>query len=270
MRHAQTFGNFVVAVAVFALVSGCARKPDRRARIVASTTLIATITEQVGGGRFAVTTIAPAGLCPGHFDIKPSDILAANQAQLLLNHGWEAWFPKLEQALVKPGPRKVTLKTQGNWMVPPVQVAATREIAALLGSVDAANARLYLERADVVVAQVESAGAVAHGLFANQSLPAVIAADKQKPFLEWLGFRVLASYGRPEEFTAQELTRLARVIVDSGVGLIVDNLQSGPDAGRSLAEAAGIKQVTLSNFPLEGSYSKTLMSNADTLAKLVR
>jgi zinc transport system substrate-binding protein len=98
----------------------------------------------------------------------------------------------------------------------------------------------------------------------------VLAADRQASFLAWLGFRVVATYGRAEDFTAQELTRLARVAQDSGVGLIVDNLQSGPDAGRPLAEALKVKQVTLTNFPLHGDYIEALLANADTLAKLLK
>ncbi len=99
-----------------AMVPGCSG-PSGRIRIVASTTLIGTIVQSIGGDRFAVTTIAPAGLCPGHFDLKPSDVAAANNARLILNHGWETWYPSLEKALLPPRPRKVTLSTKGNWMI---------------------------------------------------------------------------------------------------------------------------------------------------------
>src|SRR5512138_1275171 len=81
-----------------ALLAGCAGK-NAKPRIVASTTLITTIIHAVAGDRFAVTTIAPAGLCPGQFDLRPSDVTAANLAVLLLNHGWEAWYPKLQKSL---------------------------------------------------------------------------------------------------------------------------------------------------------------------------
>jgi zinc transport system substrate-binding protein len=250
------------------LVPGCASSSGRT-RVVASTTLISTIVQTIGGERFAVTTIAPAGLCPGHFDLKPSDVAAANNARLVLNHGWEAWYPSLEKAIVPPGPRKVTLATQGNWMIPELQKQAAVEIAALLAEIDTARADTYRLAVTRYETEVDSAAAAARALLAGKELPAVIAAEQQTPSLKWLGFRVVANYGRAEDFTAQELTRLARVASDSGVKLVVDNLQSGPDTGKPLADGLGAKHVTLTNFPLRGSYRQALLDNAAALAQAI-
>jgi zinc transport system substrate-binding protein len=225
--------------------------------------------QTIGGERFAVTTIAPAGLCPGHFDLKPSDVAAANNARLVLNHGWEAWYPSLEKAIVPPGPRKVTLATQGNWMIPELQKQAAVEIAALLAEIDTARADTYRLAVTRYETEVDSAAAAARALLAGKELPAVIAAEQQTPSLKWLGFRVVANYGRAEDFTAQELTRLARVASDSGVKLVVDNLQSGPDTGKPLADGLGAKHVTLTNFPLRGSYRQALLDNAAALAQAI-
>jgi ABC-type Zn uptake system ZnuABC Zn-binding protein ZnuA len=257
-----TLSLILLVVVVF----GCARTGGR-VHIVASTTLISTIVNAVGGEHFTVTTIAPAGLCPGQFDLKPSDVTAANNARLILNHGWEAWYPALEKAIIPPGPRKVTLATKGNWMVPAVQKQAASEIAALLEELDTARADTYKFAAERYRADVDTAAAAAQSMLAGRQLPAVIAAEQQAPSLAWFGFRVVATYGRAEDFTAQELTRLARVALDSSVGLVVDNLQSGPETGRPLAQALGVKHVTLTNFPLQGSYRQALLDNARALAQ---
>ncbi len=262
-------GRSLHCLLLAAAVLGCAPKKPGPVRIVASTTLISTIVEAIGGNRYAVTTIAPAGLCPGHFDLKPSDVTAANYAKLVLNHGWEAWFPALEKAIIPPGPRKVTLATKGNWMIPELQKQAAVEIAGLLAELDTVHADTYRLAAARYQADVDSAAAAARALVTGRELPAIIAAEQQAPFLEWLGFRVVATYGRAEDFTAQELTRLARVAQDSGVALIVDNLQSGPDTGRPLAEGLKVSHVTLSNFPLHESYRQALLDNAAALAQAI-
>ena len=251
-----------------AMVPGCSG-PSGRIRIVASTTLIGTIVQSIGGDRFAVTTIAPAGLCPGQFDLKPSDVAAANNARLILNHGWEAWYPSLEKAVIPPGPRKVTLATKGNWMIPELQKQAAVEIAALLAETDTARADTYRLAAARYQSEVDSAAAVVRAMLAGRELSPVIASDQQTPFLKWLGFPVVASYGRAEDFTAKELTRLARVASDSGVKLVVDNLQSGPDTGKPLADGLGAKHVTLTNFPLHGSYRQALLDNVAALARAI-
>jgi zinc transport system substrate-binding protein len=260
---------FVQCLLLGVVVSGCALPKSGRIPVVASTTLISTIVKAIDGDRFAVTTIAPAGLCPGHFDLKPSDVTAANYAKLILNHGWEAWYPALEKAIIPPGPRRVTLATKGNWMIPDVQKQAAAEIAALLTELDTARADSFRLAAKQYQADVDSAAAAARALLIGKTPPATIAAEQQAPFVAWLGFRVVATYGRAEDFTAQELTRLARVAQDSGVGLVVDNLQSGPDTGKPLAEGLKVKHVTLTNFPLKGSYRQALLDNAAALAQAI-
>ena len=255
----------LIGIAVF----GCAQPKQGRIPVVASTTLISTIVQAIGGDRFAVTTIAPAGLCPGQFDLKPSAVAAANSARLILNHGWEAWYPSLEKAIISPGPRRATLTTQGNWMIPDLQKQAAGEIAVLLQEIDPARADTYRLAAARYEADVDSATATARTLLTGKELPAVVAADQQAPFVASLGFRVVATFGRPEDLTAQGLTRLARVALDSNVGLVVDNLQSGPDAGKPLAEALKAKHVTLTSFPLHGSYRQALLDNVSALAQAI-
>jgi len=262
-------GKLLARLFLVGAALACAQPKARRIPIVASTTLISTIVEAVAPGRFAVTTIAPAGLCPGHFDLKPSDVTAANNARIILNHGWETWYPSLEKAIIPPGPRKMTLASKGNWMIPELQKQAAVEIAALLAELDTARADTYRLAVTRYLSEVDSVAAAAGRLLTNKELPAVIAADQQAPFLRWLGFRVVATYGRAEDFTARELTRLARVASDSGVRLVVDNLQSGPDTGKPLADGLGARHVTLTNFPLRGSYRQALLDNTAALAQAV-
>jgi zinc transport system substrate-binding protein len=252
------------------LMSGCASSRNAKPGIVTSTTLITTIVHQLAGDRFAVTTISPAGLCPGQFDLKPSDVTAANLAKLLLTHGWEAWYSKLEKGIVPPGPRKVTLATKGNWMVPDVQKQAIDEIAGLLAETDPSLAKTLQKNSELAKVRVDTAAVAARAKLAGVQLPAAIASLHQAQLLGWFGFRVVATYGRAEDFTAQEMTRLARVALDSGVGIIVDNLQSGPNAGKPLAEALKVKHVTLTNFPLQDDYAQALLANASALAEVVR
>ncbi len=254
---------------VLLLAVGCGPRPAGRLQVVASTADISAIVRAVGGDSVFVTTVAPATLCPGHFDIPPSAVAAANNAELLLSHGWETWLPGFEQALANPRLRKVKLATAGNWMVPAVHRAAVEEIAVLLAEADTASAPRFRRAADRYRAKVDTVAGQARGRLAGRQLPRVIGAEHQAPLLRWLDFPVVATYGRPEEFTAAELTRLARLAVDSSVGLFVDNLQSGPDAGTALAEAAGARHVTLTNFPLDDDYPATLLANVAAIESAI-
>jgi zinc transport system substrate-binding protein len=247
------------------LSSSCGGKSHRGTTVVASTANVSAIVKAVGGGRIQVTTIAPAGMCPGHFDVRPSDIAAVNRAELLLNQGWEEWLPDLESAIENPRLKRVTAVTKGNWMLPTVHKQAVLEVFSLLAKLDSGWADTFRMRAESYSARVDSAWTAARSMLQDRKLPTVLTSDRQEPLLRVLGFEIAATYGRPEDFSAQELSRLAQIGVDRNVGLVVDNLQSGPDAGLELARSLGARHVNLSNFPLDDDYPQTLLDNVRSL-----
>ncbi len=254
----------------------CRPAHDDRLQVVATTANIAAIVGAVGGDRVSLRTIAPAGLCPGHFDIKPSDVAAVSRAELVIDQGWETWFPELLAAVKAPDLHHVTASTSGNWMLPDIHRRAVDELTDLLVSIDSVHADSYRIRAALYRALVDSAAGTARARVADvlrhrrkKGTVNVLAALHQAPLVGWLGCNVVGTYGRPEEFTAHELSRLARVGVDSNVVLVVDNLQSGRDAGLPLAEALGVRHVNLTNFPLDNDYPATLVGNAQAVADLL-
>jgi len=92
----------------------------------------------------------------------------------------------------------------------------------------------------------------------------------QKEPLEWMGFMVVAEYGRQEAMSTREVVRLADIGKDRGVIMVVDNIQSGPDAGKGIAETLRAPHVVLTNFPSERGYLATLQENVDALLSAVR
>jgi zinc transport system substrate-binding protein len=91
----------------------------------------------------------------------------------------------------------------------------------------------------------------------------IIASSMQKELLEWMGFRIAGEYGRPEAMSTRELVRLSKMGRDQHAIIVVDNLQSGPDAGKGIAETLGLPHVVLTNFPSEKGYLATLGENVD-------
>lgn len=255
-------------LAALLLGAACASGPGRPV-VVATTANVSAIITAVAGDRVECILLAPAGMCPGHFDIRPSHVAAAARADVIVRQGWEEWFDGLARSLPEPRARMHACSTGGNWMLPDVHRRAVGELTALLAELDTAGADTFNSRAAAYLGRVDSAARVARAPFSGRTLPRALAAEHQAPFLRWLGFRVVATYGRPEEFTASGLTRLARVGADSSVGIVVDNFQSGPDAGRSLAAALDARHANLANFPADDDYPATLLANARALAALL-
>jgi zinc transport system substrate-binding protein len=244
---------------VIGLVSGCATGETSKLKVVTSTSLIAQIVERVGGNRVEVVNIIPPAQCPGHFDVKPGDVQQLAKASLFLLHGWQG--EKFTQGLIasanNPGLAVVKLDIMGNWMVPSVQQEAVDQITAALSQVDSQNSPTYQESANAYKSKIAAKESEIKARLSKGNLSSVnvMCADQQEGFVRWAGLNVIAVFGRPETLTPQ----IVKDLVDKGkekkVALIIDNLQSGQNAGAGIAEELKCKRIILSNFP--GGFDNT-------------
>ena len=252
----------VLGLAVASLLGSCAPAGTSKLKVVTSTFLIASVVERVGGERVDVVNIIPPAQCPGHFDVKPGDIQKLAEADLFLLHGWqgEMFAQDLIASANNPDLTVVTVDIEGlgsDWMTPPGQLAATDKITDALCQVDAENCSVYRESAteykDKVVAKEAEIKAKLGQV--NPSGVNVMCAEMQAGFVDWAGFNIVATYGRPDSLTPQVVRELVDTGREENITLIIDNLQSGQDAGRGIAEELGCRRIILSNFP--GGFDNT-------------
>ena len=261
----------LVALSATALlvIAGCTAERQDRPAVVASTSMIAAIVEEIAGTSVDVTVIVPAGMCPGHFDIKPRQMEAIERADLFICHGWEPWLSKVAESTAE-GVEVVRVEIEGNWMVPDLHVEAVRWIGGLLVILDPANEDRYEERAlryENQVLRELQATCTALSRFQGSG---VICSELQADFLSWVGLDILGTYGRTEDLAPRTMEHLIEVGKRMAIRLVVDNLQSGPDIGRRIAEETGATHVVLTNFPVDGSYTKALRMNVKALEDALR
>jgi len=140
---------------------------------------------------------------------------------------------------------------QSNWMTPPVQQAAVAKITAALAQVDAKNSATYQQLAAKYKGKIAAKGTGIKTKLAKMNLSdvKVICSGMQAAFVKWAGLTVVATYGSPDSLTPQVVKELVDKGKEKKVTLIIDNMQSGKDAGAGLAEELGCKRIILSNFP---------------------
>jgi len=249
----------VLSLAASMLFSGCSTESSAKLKVVTSTSLIAQIVERVGGDKVSVVNIIPPAQCPGHFDVKPGDIQKLADAKLFIIHNWQG--EKFSDDLIASANNRslITVKVEmaGNWMTPPVQRDATDKIVAALIQVDPDNSAIYQKAATEYKAKVTAKESEVKAKLGQVNLSAVnvLCDEQQAGFVKWAGLNIVSTYGRPETFTPQ----VVKDLVDKGktgkVTLVIDNMQTGGEAGKSLAEQLGVKHIVLSNFP--GGYENT-------------
>ncbi|SHJ49504.1 metal ABC transporter substrate-binding protein [Desulfofundulus thermosubterraneus] len=253
MKRVYSRITAIILVILLLAISGCAAKESPKLKVATGTSLIADIVKNVGGDKVETVNIVPPAACPGHFDLKPGDVQKLAKARLFLRHDWQGkmFTKELIESVHNRDLQVVEVAVAGNWMAPPVQKEAVTKIAGILMEKDPSNMAYYKQNADRLVSQIESKGkeTLSRLQAAGAGGVKVLCSDMQQGFLKWAGFDVVATYGRPEELNPQKMQELINKGKQAGVKLVVDNLQSGPDAGKGIAKELGAVQVTISNFP---------------------
>ncbi len=219
--------------------------------------------------RYRVEPILPPGQCPGHYDVRLSDLERIKMAELIIYFKGMPFMARIPSEFSKT----LVIDAGGNnWMTPDYYIYGIELLSRNLSQIflkdlDHIQAKKENEvkrlREETVTLKrkIQDAG------FSGKK---IIASSMQKQPLEWMGFTVVADYGRPEAMTAKDTINLIRIGKRNKVVLVVDNLQSGPDTGRGIAESLGVPHVILTNFPSEKGYLHTLKENIEIILKALK
>lgn len=216
--------------------------------VVATTEILGDFVRKVAEDRVELIVLIPGGMCPAHYDIRPSDVAAVARAALVLHHGFEPW---MENLVTSSGSKALVVKTGDDWNVPPnaiQQVGIVRDTLEKILPKDASaiqqNALAFQRRIEELAGKL-----LARAQQLNVHEAKVISQAFQAKFVSWLGFNVVGTYPPPERVSAQLFLQLVQLGREQKVALVVDNLQSGVGLGSRLAFEIGAINVVLTNFP---------------------
>lgn len=216
--------------------------------VVATSMVLADLADKMGGEQVSITTIIPAGFCPAHYDLKPSDLLAISRAKLVLYHGIEPW---LETLLENVNPDAKVLALPGPWNTPPPMIEKAQAISAALGELLPDRAEHFASWAESFAQEIQALEEELQTRAQELSLRQVpaIVMQWQADFARWLGLNVVATYPPEERLSLKDLGQLIEEGRQAQVVLVIDNLQSGVSFGARLAHELGAMHVVLTNFP---------------------
>lgn len=264
MRKLGILISTLVLILTFSLIlGGCESAETDQLKVVTSTALIAQIVERVAGEKVDIVNIIPPAQCPGHFDVSPGDIQKLADADLFLLHGWQG--EKFSEELIASANNpeltvvqiNVKVGENTNWMAPAVQQAAVDKIVDALIQVDSENSAAYRDSADEYKGKIAAKETEIKAILADKNLSRinVLCNEQQTGFVQWMGLNIVALYGRADSLTPQVVKDLVDKGREENVVLVIDNLQSGEDAGKGIAEELGCQRLIFTNFP--GGFDNT-------------
>ena len=267
-----------LVIAVITLVCVSTGFPDNvqekkvrtiRSIVTSDTILSGMIASLLPSSRYNVKSILPPGQCPGHYDIKLSDIEKAKKADLTVSF---RGMPFMDKAGSDAGAQIFVDAGGRNWMTPVSYIYGLSLLADELCKRFPEDTDVIMSRKNGAISDVKAGANLLVEKIKRAGISGcpIITSSMQKEPLTWMGFRVVGEYGRPEAMSARELVRLTKIGKDQNIIMVADNLQSGPDTGKGIAETLGVPHVVLTNFPSEKGYLATLGENVNSVLLTVK
>ncbi|MCD6444501.1 zinc ABC transporter substrate-binding protein [Candidatus Bathyarchaeota archaeon] len=229
-----------------AYVAGFARSSiDDKPLVVCTTTVLSSVVVDLAGDSISVDVISSPAVCPAHYDVKPSDVEAFRDADLILAHGFEPWVDDLKEASGSEAP---VVRVRGDWNSPQALKEIYVKVSTALRDYLGINVSDRLNRALRSIDSLESWLKKISEENHFEGKP-VVCMLFQKGFVSSLGFNIVAVYGPPEKVSAKQYEAVIRNATEHNAVLVIDNIQSGTDLGRKIASEIGAVEVALTNFP---------------------
>lgn len=219
--------------------------------IIATSSLISAVSQEIAGNSARLTVMIPPGICPGHYEVKPGDIKKLCEGGILLYHGWEGFIEDISKAVSGTNAKMFKVDVPGNWLVPDVQIEAARKITDILKNVESVNGKLYEKNLTAYEKKMQELDRKIKKFVSANNITGtkVVCSIMQKDFLTYLGLDVVDCFGRDEEISPATISQIISKIKKYNVKIVVSNLQSGTTVGEMIARRTNAKHVILSNFP---------------------
>ncbi len=214
--------------------------------VVCTTTHLALIAKALLKDNADVECIIPYGMCPGHYELKFSDMQKLSKSTLILEHGFEAFLKNKKNLQNKP---IIKIDVQGNWLIPNIHQQAAERICDVLCKYLTNEApcikRNLSNHLNYVTQQVPDIRARCQNF---KDVP-VICSIMNAELMEWIGLKIVATFKRDEDVSALHILNVINAGKQNNVAVIIDNQQSSGKVGETLAKEINVPLVMLSNFP---------------------
>lgn len=256
-RQAATWSvaGLSLAIVVGLFVTGCSdRAPvEGTADVAVTNSYLQSVVRDLCGDELAVMSLAPPGMCPGHFDISPAQVNRLRGCRVLLLFDFQQKIESSLGRLKDYGLETSLIEAPSGLCVPQTYLAMCRQVSTVLS-------QLYPEKAARMgarIAEIEmrlsalSAEALAAIQGSGAGSADVLVSNHQVEFAEWLGLETVATFVGSDVETISNIDHCLRQAEGNDILVVIANLQEGTSLANALADRLGARAVAFSNFPTQ-------------------
>ncbi len=270
-------GNFfilAITTTVFGFtfaVVGCNKSDSpKKSEIAVTNSYLEAVVRDLLGKDISVLTLAEPGMCPGHFDIKPSQVQELRSSKLLIRFDFQKGLEAKLSRLSEGGLKFVQVCVAGGLCEPASYLSSCRQVAESLVEADMLTRKQANDRLAEIRGRIDRRQAWCRQQLDGFIDRPVIASVHQKAFCEWLGLKVVATFRGADVESVQQIDNAISAGQQAEVKLVIANLPEGKKVAEALAARLGARVVVFQNFPKAGNdfpYDDLLVGNVSELLK---
>ena len=247
------------------VVSACGNSTDDpSARVATTNSYIECVVLDLMGPETPVLCLSGPGMCPGHFDIRPSQVNKLSRCRVLARFDFQAALDAKLSGVTKCGLSITAISPGDGICVPSSYYTACEQMAEALVAADLLD-RVQADARLIELARRNSADeAWVRSQVGRVGLAGrpVLAAKHQALFCSWLGLNVVGTFAGSDTSRFGEIDQAVKAGLDANAKLVIANGPSGRRSADALAERLGAKVVVFGNFPVARGGERRLPSPA--------
>jgi len=263
------------SVACGLLAAGCEKRTDEEnvPEIAVTNSYLGSAVLDICGYDTDILCLAPPGICPGHFDISPSQVKRLCDCRVLLLFDFQKQVAETLSRMKEKGLKMAFVEEPGGLCVPETYLAVCRRISDILSTEYPERKAQYQQRLQVIENNLKR---LQQELFerirqVGISSAKVLASNHQADFANWLGLETIATFIGSDIETVTGIERCIQKAEGQDVRFVIANKQEGTALAKALAERLRTKSVIFSNFPElgkeAGGFDNLLRANVDSLIR---
>ena len=255
------------------LVTGCKNRANEEnlAEIAVTNSYLGCAVLDLCQYDVEVLCLTPPGMCPGHFDISPSQVKQLCNCSVLLLFDFQKQVAETLSRVKERGLKTAFVEESGGLCVPETYLEVCRRVSDILSAEYPERKAQYRQRLQVIENDLNQLRQelLEKTRQAGVSSAKVLASNHQVDFANWLGLETIATFVGSDMETVTGIDNCIKEAEGQDVRFVIANKQEGAALAKALSERLGAKTVVFSNFPELGrearGFDNLLRANVDSL-----
>ena len=260
-------------MALVLVLTGCNNRPNANTQtdIVVTNSYLAAAVADVSDNTIGVFSLAPPGMCPGHFDISPGQMERICNSRLLLLFDFQQQVERSLARVRDHGVKTAMVESPGGLCLPDTYLFICRQVCGILVAEYPNRAHEFEARLNRIEKELDVVGQEIRNTAQEAKLvgTSVLTSYHQASFAEWLGLEVVAQFVGSDTETVSNIDECLKKAEGHDIRFVIANKQEGTALAQSLAARLDAHDVVFSNFPAftepSGGFRNLVRSNVAAL-----